>query len=132
VLENPGRSGLARAEDWLMLAELLNRHDPAALEAFDFYGRDKDLLARAIAPLALAAADADLHDLAESVLARIEALLPELAAGARGAIQIGRLVDGVEANRWWVPEDIAAPPTTELVTANDFTRDHVHRVLRDL
>jgi hypothetical protein len=115
-----------------MLAELLNRHDPAALEAFDFYGRDKDLLARAIAPLALAAADADLHDLAESVLARIEALLPELAAGARGAIQIGRLVDGVEANRWWVPEDIAAPPTTELVTANDFTRDHVHRVLRDL
>ena len=132
LLENPDRSELARVEDWLTLAELLNRHDPAALEAFDFYGQDKDLLARAIAPLAHAASDADLHDLAESVLARIEGLLPDLAAGARGAIQIGRLVDGLEANRWWVPEDLAAPPTTEPVTASDFTRDDVARVLSDL
>jgi ribosomal protein L12E/L44/L45/RPP1/RPP2 len=132
LLENPDRSELARAEEWLALAELLNDHDPAALEAFDFYGQDRDLLARAIATLARAAADPDLHDLAESVLNRIRALLPELGAGARSAIEIGRLVDRLESDRWWAPEDLAAPPTTDPVAAGDFTRKDVHRVLSDL
>lgn len=132
LLESPDRSELARVEEWLALAELLRRLDPAALNAFDFYGHDKDLLARAIATLAKAAADPDLHDLAETVLTRIEALLPELRDGTRSAIEIGRFVDGVETSRWWVPEDIAAPPTTELVSAENFTREDVHRVLGDL
>jgi hypothetical protein len=132
LLEHPDRLELARVEDWLVLAELLHRHDPAALEAFDFHARDRDLLARAIATLAKAATDPDLHDLAETVLKRIEALLPELSDGTRSAIEIGRFVDGVETSRWWVPEDIATPPTTELVSAKSFTREDVHRVLSDL
>ncbi len=134
LLENPDRSELARADEWLALAEMLSRYDPAALEALGFFGRDRDLLARLIATLARAAADEDLHALSENVLARIEALVPDLAAGARSAIQIGRLAEGLGTKRWWVPADIAAPPTTEPVTARpgDFKREDVDRVLSDL
>jgi hypothetical protein len=134
LLENPDCSELARAEEWLALAEMLSRYDPAALEAVDFFGRDRDLLARLIATLARAAADEDLHALSENVLARIEGLVPDLAPGVHSAIQIGRLVEGLGTKRWWVPEDLIAPPTTEPVTASpgDFKREDVDRVLSDL
>ncbi|MGZ4218284.1 MAG: hypothetical protein ACXVH3_21220 [Solirubrobacteraceae bacterium] len=60
--------------------------------------------------------------------------MPELAPGAHSAIEIARLAEGIGSKRWWVPEDIVAPPTTEPVTAGrgDFKREDVDRVLRDL
>ena len=132
LLEEPDRAELARAEDWLALAEILRRHDPAALEGLGFFGRDRVLLDSLIATLARAAAGEELRPLCEDVLVRIEALMPDLAAGAHSAIEIGRRVEGMRSERWWVPEDIVAPPTTEPVTAGDFKREDIDRVLRDL
>jgi hypothetical protein len=61
-------------------------------------------------------------------------LAPDLAPQAHSAIEIGRLADRVATKRWWVPEDIVAPPTTESVTASpgDFQREDVDRVFSDL
>jgi hypothetical protein len=134
LLERPDQSELARTEDWLALAELLQTYDRLALEAFDFFGRDRDLLERLIVTLPRVCADEDLRPLSESVLSRIERLVPDLAPGAHSAREIGRLAAGLGRKRWWVPEDIAAPPTTEPVTASpvEFTRVDVDRVLRDL
>lgn len=132
LLENPNRSELARAEEWLALAELLSHHDPAALRALRFSGQDRVLLAAAIAPVGRVAADADLRDLAERVLARIQRLAPELAGSARRAIASARLIKPPGAGDWWAPEDLDAPPTTEPVAARDFTRADVARVLSDL
>ena len=45
------------------------------------------------------------------------------------------LRDGAPATRrWWVPEDLAAPPSTEPAAAavGAFAREDVARVLRDL
>jgi len=41
-------------------------------------------------------------------------------------------IDG--ERRWWVPEDLSGPPSTEPVPAApvQFTREDVDRVLRDL
>ena len=84
--------------------------------------------------LSHASADEELRPLTESVLARIERLVPGLAAGAQSAREIGRLVEGLGRRRWWVPEDIAAPPSNEpaIAGATDFHREDVDRVLRDL
>jgi hypothetical protein len=54
------------------------------------------------------------------------------AAAGRGAIEIGRLAEEAEANRWWIPEEIAFAPTSELVTRDNFTHRDLHRVLNDL
>jgi hypothetical protein len=62
----------------------------------------------------------------------IEELVPDLATGARSAIEIAKLVEGLERKRWWVPEDLAAPPSAELATAGSFKREDVERVLNDL
>ncbi|HEY6398929.1 MAG TPA: hypothetical protein VIX82_15890 [Solirubrobacteraceae bacterium] len=47
-----------------------------------------------------------------------------------------RVINAIHAEdeRWWAPEDIPAPPTTELVTSGsvEFTRQDVARVLSDL
>ena len=85
-----------------------------------------------IATLARAAASEELRSLCEDVLGRIEGLMPDLAADAHSAIEFGRRVEGLRSERWWVPEDIVAPPTTEPVTAGDFKREDIDRVLRDL
>jgi hypothetical protein len=132
--EHPGPSELARTEEWLELAEVLSRYEPAALERFGFFGPDRDLLERLIVTLTRTSADEDLHARCQSVLARIERLVPDLAVGARSAREIGRLVEGLGRRRWWAPEDIDAPPTAELVIASgsDFHREDVDRVLRDL
>jgi hypothetical protein len=69
----------------------------------------------------------------ESILKRIEGLVPELAERAENAFAIARLDPGSEATRWFVPHDIEAPPSTERVTAQtDFTHHDVERVLSDL
>ncbi|HTP20134.1 MAG TPA: hypothetical protein VMJ65_11055 [Solirubrobacteraceae bacterium] len=134
LLEHPDPSELARTEEWLELAELLRRYDLAALEWFGFFSRDRDLLERLIVTLTRTSADEELRPQTESVLARIERLVPGLALGAQSAREIGRLVEGLGRKRWWVPEDLAAPPSTEpaIASVTDFQREDVHRVLRDL
>jgi len=134
MLECPDPAELARTEEWLALAEMLSRYDRTALEAFGFFGRDRELLERLIVTLTRTCSDEDLRPLSESVLARIERLVPSLAVGAQSALEIGRLVEGLGRRRWWVPEDIPAPPSTEPVTTSpgQFNRDDVDRVLRDL
>ncbi len=134
LLEHPDPAELARTDEWLELAALLNDYDRAALEALDFFGRDRDLLEHLIVTLTRVSADDDLGPLCESVLARIERLIPDLASEARSAREIGRLVTGLERKRWWVPEDIPAPPSTEPATssATQFSRQDVQAVFRDL
>jgi hypothetical protein len=135
LLEQPDRSELARADDWLALARTLQRHDPDALTALGFFDRDRDLLERTIVTLAHAtSSDEALRPLSEAVLLRIEELVPDLATGTQSALQIRRLVEELTRERWWTPHDIPAPPSTEPVTAKstDFKRDDVDRVLRDL
>jgi hypothetical protein len=134
LLERPDRAELARAEEWLALAQVLARLDPGALEALGFFESDRVLLARLIVTLRGVAADDDLRPLSEAVLARIESLVPDLASGAHDAIEIGRLTEDLRGTRWWVPEDISAPPTTEPVAGGpiEFSREDVDRVLRDL
>ena len=134
MLECPDPAELARTEEWLALAEMLSRYDRTALEAFGFFGRDRELLERLIVTLTRTCSDENLRPSSESVLARIERLVPSLAVGAQSALEIGRLVEGLGRRRWWVPEDIPAPPSTERVTASpgQFNRDDVDRVLRDL
>jgi hypothetical protein len=134
LLERPDHAELARTDEWLALAEVLRRYDPPALERFGFFSRDQDLLQRLIVTLTRTLADEDLRPLTESVLARIERLAPGLRRDAHAAREIGRLVDGLGRGRWWVPEDIAAPPTTEPAAAgaSGFHREDIDRVLRDL
>jgi hypothetical protein len=134
LLERPDPAELARTEEWLEFAEVLYRYDLTALEWLGFFTRDRDLLERLIVTLTRTSVDEELRPLTESVLARIERLVPGLAVGAQSAREIGRLVEGLRRRRWWVPEDIAAPPSTEpaVASASDFHREDVDRVLRDL
>jgi len=134
VLECPDPAELARTEEWLALAGMLSRYDRTTLEALGFFDRDRELLERLIVTLTRTCSDEDLRPLSESVLARIERLVPDLAAGAQSALEIGRIVEGLGRRRWWVPEDIPAPPSTEPVTTSPghFNREDVDRVLRDL
>lgn len=135
LLQHPDREELVRAEEWLVLAQILAHHDPQALRSVGFPDRDRNLLEELIVRLTqTTAANNELRALSENVLIRIEALVPELATGAHSAIEIARLVEELERKRWWVPEDITAPPTTELVARHPITfeREDVDRVLSDL
>jgi hypothetical protein len=127
-----GREELMRIDDWLALAELLDRHAPSALVTFDFFGADRQLIAHAIPALAAAATHAELRDLAESVLTRISGLLPLLGSETSGAIETGREVQDDEAGRWWVPDDLPTPPSLEFIATDAFTARDVGRVLGDL
>jgi hypothetical protein len=134
LLDRPDRSELVRADDWLALARTLSKHDRNALRALGFFDRDRDLLERMIVTLTRTTSDDELRPLSEAVLLRIEELVPDLATGAQSAIEIARLVEEMERKKWWVPQDIPAPPSTEPVTvsSSEFRRDDVDRVLRDL
>ncbi len=123
---------LARADEWLALAQTLARYDPAALEALGFFERDQELLERLIGAIEWTA-DADMRPLAESVLGRIQELAPGLAPLARRVIAAVQQESAGE-RRWWVPEDIPAPPSAETVPSGrvEFTREDVDRVLSDL
>jgi hypothetical protein len=129
LFEELERSELARADEWLALAQTLNTHDPTALRALGFFERDQELLEQLI-PTLRRAGDPDIRALAESMLVRIQELFPNQGWFTRRAIKALR----DEPERWWAPEDIAAPPTTELVTPGtvEFTRQDVDRVLSDL
>ncbi|MBV8216965.1 MAG: hypothetical protein JO325_00760, partial [Solirubrobacterales bacterium] len=122
---------LQTLEEWLALAQILLAHDPAALARTAFHGDDQQLLAHVSVELG-EVADPELRPLAESMLRRIRELSPEYRDLARTTLK--RLTTRPEDQRWWVPQDIDAPPTTEPVVHErlGFTREDVERVLADL
>ena len=125
------RSALTQLEEWLALAQILARHDPDALDALRFDANDHELLGHVAVSLSRELAD-DLKPLAVRVLERIRELAPEYSDLTRTASR--RLSAPAEEDRWWVPHDIPAPPSTEPVSHErvGFTRSDVTRVLNDL
>jgi hypothetical protein len=134
LMEQPDRDELLRTDEWLAFAQMLLEYDVGVLMELGFFARDRDLLESLVTSLPqVAASQPDLRPLSESVLKRIEELVPALAERARSAFTSAGYAEELETSRWWVPHDIAAPPSTESVTAKtDFTRDDVDRVLSDL
>jgi hypothetical protein len=127
------RSELARTDEWLALAQILARYDIDALAAFGFFERDQELLEHLIEAVKQTP-DAAARPLAESILTRIQELAPGhahfLSSSALATIQH----ETVAEPRWWVPEDIPTPPSTDRVPLGpvEFTREDVDRVLSDL
>jgi hypothetical protein len=125
-------SELRRAEEWLALAQVLGQHDPTSLAALGFPARDDATLTRLVdtARQLIRAPDPSVRSLGEQIVARLGAVAPG------HAVQLGspEALGAPPEDRWWVPEDIAAPPTTERVTPapSIFTREDVDLVLRDL
>jgi hypothetical protein len=133
-VDPPDRDELLRADEWLAVAQILREYDFAALQRLGFFERDGDLLEWLIMNLPrVASARAELRPLSESLLKRIEEVVPLLAERARGAFRVAVLAEDFDTGRWWVPHDIATPPSTERVSAqSDFSPRDVDRVLRDL
>ena len=76
--------------------------------------------------------DPDLAGLAENLLRRIRELSPRHQGLARTTLT--KLQAKPADERWWVPQDIDAPPSREPVSheRTGFTREDVSRVLADL
>ncbi len=126
------RADLILADDWLGLAQTLARYDRPLLKSLGFLHRDQPLLTALVACLQRTTA-ADTRELVASILTRIEEVSPRHSEVAQTALdELERATR--EAPAWWVPEDLAAPPTTERVTPGpvQFTRADVRRVLADL
>lgn len=127
------RSELRRADEWLALAQTLARYDPQTLEALGFPERETGTLTHLIHATSklIDQPDRQLRSLGEQLLARLQDLVPTHAT--RLGIPEAASTPAPD-DRWWVPEDIAAPPTTEQVTPAPpvFTRAEVELVLRDL
>jgi hypothetical protein len=132
LLDELDRSELARADEWLSLAQTLSRYDYQALATLGFLDRDQKLVARLIDALATIDDD-ELRPLAESIVMRIEEVAPDHAYRVHRAIHDVRQ-SSTRERRWWVPEDISGPPSSERVQPGpvDFTRDDIDRVLNDL
>jgi hypothetical protein len=123
---------LEQLDDWLTLAQILAARDPDTLKRLGFYEpRDQLLLAHLAVELG-EVSDPDLTALAESLLARIRELSPRHRGLARTTLMM--LQSKPADERWWVPADIDAPPSTEPVSheRTGFTREDVSRVLADL
>ena len=118
-------------DDWLTLAQVLAVHDPDALHELGFYDQDQQLLAHVAVELG-GIGDPELAGLAENLLRRIRELSPTWHELARTTLR--RLQAKPSDERWWVPQDIDAPPSTEPVARDQtsFTREDVDRVLADL
>ena len=104
----PERSELARADEWLALAQTLLRYAPDTLT------------------------DQDTRPLVESILTRIQELAPGPAyLAAHHALTT---IQYDSDQRWWIPEDIPTPPSSDPVRTGpiEFTREDVDRVLTDL
>jgi hypothetical protein len=121
---------LQQVDDWLALVQVLVRYDPA-LRTFQFEGDDQELLGQLAVRLCRDVAP-QARPLAQSVVDRIEALAPDSRYLILGATRW--LTQTTSDDRWWVPHDIAAPPSTEPVARGraDFTHADVERVLSDL
>jgi hypothetical protein len=122
---------LQTIDEWLALAQVLRNHDPGELRRMRFYDDDQQLMAHVSVELG-SISDPELRPLAENVLQRIRELSPEYRDLARTTLT--RLNTRPVEERWWVPQDIDAPPTTEPVAHErvGFTREDVERVLADL
>jgi hypothetical protein len=122
---------LQAVDDWLALAQVLLAHDREALRQVGFYERDQALLAHIAVSLG-EITDPELEALAESMLRRIRAL--SLKYRELADTTLTRMQQEPADQRWWVPEDIDAPPSTEPVAHETvgFTREDVGRVLADL
>ncbi|MBV9684160.1 MAG: hypothetical protein JO046_20380 [Solirubrobacterales bacterium] len=122
---------LQALDDWLSLAQVLSSRDRELLRRLDFYERDQQLLAHLTVELG-EVTDPELRPLAESMLRRIRSLSPMYRDLVRTTLT--RLETKPAEQRWWVPQDIEAPPSTEPVAHEriGFTREDVHRVLADL
>jgi hypothetical protein len=121
---------LQQLDDWLALVQILIRYSDA-FRGFRFDDEDQELLGHlAVGLLRDIAPDA--RPLAESVLDRIRDLAPDYdELIAKAAYRLERRSSD---DRWWVPHDIAAPPSMEPVAQEraGFTREDVERVLTDL
>ncbi len=95
--------------------------------------RDSATLEQLISALndAVRAPDTDLRSLVEQIGARLSELVPLYAGQLRSE---EALAGPLPEDRWWIPEDISAPPTTERVApgTSGFTREDVELVLEDL
>lgn len=122
---------LQALDDWLALAQVLSSRDRELLRRLGFYEHDQQLLAHLTVELG-EISDPELRPLAESMLRRIRSLSPMYRDLVRTTL--ARLEAKPVDQRWWVPQDIEAPPSTEPVTQErvGFTREDVHRVLADL
>ena len=120
---------LNRLDEWLTLVETLASNAPHELRSLGFFSRDQQLLPGLIAAMERNA-DPNTRPLVEAILARIERVAPRHYEAAARALQTLELA----TPEWWTPEDIAAPPTLEIVQPGRaaFTRTDVGRVLADL
>jgi hypothetical protein len=123
------RVELNRLDEWLTLVETLGSNASHQLRSLGFFDRDQQLLPGLIAALERSA-DPDTSPLVEAILARIERVAPRHYDAAAQALQALEL----SAPEWWTPEDLAAPPTLEILQPgrSTFTRTDVGRVLADL
>jgi hypothetical protein len=123
---------LQALEDWLALAQILATHDLDALERLGFFEPGPQLLLAHLAVDLGEIADPELAGLAENLLRRIRELSPQHHGLARTTLM--KLQSKPADERWWVPQDIDAPPSREPASYGrvGFTRDDVSRVLADL
>jgi hypothetical protein len=123
---------LQELDDWLTLAQILAARDPGALTRLGFYQSGQQLLLAHLAVELGEVSDPELAGLAETLLRRIRELSPRHHGLARRTLI--RLQSQLTEERWWVPQDIDAPPSVEPVSQarTGFTRDDVLRVLADL
>ena len=130
------KGALELCERGRALARLLGRHEPALLERLGFPDRHGALLEKLIAAAGTLAGAEDTASLADSVLSRIRDLAPaqEVYADLVARSSAAEREWTQHGDRWWIPEDLSAPPSTETTasTASGFTRDDVARVLSDL
>jgi hypothetical protein len=127
------RSELARADEWLALAQTLGAHAPDTLANLGFFERDQELLTR-LAKTLEGITDQETRPVAESILTRIQELAPGGAyLAARHALTTIEQESSSD-RRWWVPEDIPTPPSNDPVSSHpaEFNREDVYRVLTDL
>ena len=128
---DPGE--LRRSAEWLALAHTLARYDPQTLDALGFPERDAATLERLIDATRqlLQHREADLRSLAAQILSRLRDVAPDHATQPESD---EALATAAPQDPWWVPEDIAAPPTTERITTaqRPFTHKDVALVLKDL
>jgi hypothetical protein len=127
------RAELARADEWLALAQTLLRYDPDTLTALGFFKTDQTLL-RHLAETLAWTTDQDTRPLAESILTRIQELAPgPVYLAAHDALTTIEH-ESRSTQRWWIPEDIPIPPSSDPVPPGpiEFTREDVDRVLTDL
>jgi hypothetical protein len=129
----PDRADLLRADDWLTLIAVLLRYDVDALTALGFLEREEELLTR-LANWITFTTDPDSRPVVESILARIKEYGPTKSWAAANTATAALRNESLTGTQWWTPEDIAAPPTQDLIPTGpvEFTRADVDRVLTDL